>query len=165
MPLPEYAANVDRILRSLCLRFAEDRVLFNVPGRSVACKVDESYYLCVEPGFVNAAARCSVMFPSRVRESLVRTGNMISSGPNRTSVLEVCVNWPGGETIDIRASFVLADYLERGLRVYARLPEPLPLSGLRICDHDRSRVERFFVGKTPPSGLAYGGATVGRAIA
>lgn len=154
MPLEDYTENVERVQRALGRGFAEEPWILNMPGRSIACKIDHLLYLAVMPAFAEQLGRLAGMYPDQVTESLIRTGNFITKGPDRQPVMPLTVSW-GGRPVTIRAAFVDADFIDRAVRTYGNLSTPLNPSDLRISSADRERVEAFFADKTPPQGLAY----------
>jgi hypothetical protein len=154
MPLKDYAENVERVQRALGKGFAEEPWMLNLPGRSIACKIDHLHYLVVMPAFVEQLGRLGGMFPDQVTESLVRTGNFITKAPDRDPVIALTVSW-GGRAITVNAAFVDADFIDRALKTYGNLTVPLNLSDLRISSADRERVEAFFEDKTLPQALVY----------
>jgi hypothetical protein len=154
MPLKDYAEMAERVQRALGRGFADEPWILNMPGRSIACKIDHLHYLAVMPAFVDHLGRLAGMFPDQVTECLVRTGNFITRSPERQPEMALTVSW-GGRPVTIRAAFVDADFIDRALRTYGNLPTPLNLSDLRISLADRGRVDAFFEDKTPPQALAY----------
>ncbi|MUM76085.1 hypothetical protein GKC30_00375 [Pseudodesulfovibrio sp. F-1] len=154
MPIKDYAEMVERVQRALGRGFAEEPWMLNMPGRSIACKIDHLHYLAVMPAFVDQLGRMAGMFPDQVSECLVRTGNFITRSPDRQPEVSLTVGW-GGRPVTIRAAFVDADFIDRAVRTYGGLAMPLHLSDLRISVADRERVEAFFEGKTPPQALVY----------
>ncbi|MFH1913945.1 MAG: hypothetical protein ABIK45_06710 [Pseudomonadota bacterium] len=154
MPLKDYAEIAERVQRALGRGFAEEPWILNMPGRSIACKIDHLHYLAVMPAFVDQLGRLAGVFPDQVTESLVRTGNFITRGPDRQPVMPLTVGW-GGRPVTIRAAFVDADFIDRAVKIYGSLSTPLNLSDLRISMADKERVDAFFEDKTPPQGLAY----------
>lgn len=134
--------------------FAEEPWLLNMPGRSLACKVDQHYFVAVMPAFADQLARLGGMFPDQVTEALVRTGNFITRSPERDPVIPLTVGW-GGPSVTLRAAFVEADFIDRAVKTYGGMSGPLNVSELKISEGDRGRLESFFEGKTPPQNLAY----------
>ncbi|MGE4293753.1 MAG: hypothetical protein AB7E32_16265, partial [Desulfovibrio sp.] len=154
MPLPDYHERAERMQRGLARAFSADPTLLNLPGRSLACKVDTLYYLAVQPLFDEALERWAGLMPGSAPDVLVRTGAYITHPPDREHVLTLGVSW-GGRTVRVRASFVDADFIDRALRLYAGAARGLDFSDLRVSPEDRERVERFFENKTAPGDLAY----------
>lgn len=154
MPLTDYSGVVERLQRGLGKGFAEEPWILNMPGRSVACKIDQYYYLAVMPGFVDKLARLGGLFPDQVTEAMVRTGNFITRAPERDPELPLTVAW-GGRPVKVKAAFVDADFIDRAVKTYGNLGSILNVSDLKISGADKASIEEFFEGKTPPQRLAY----------
>ena len=154
MALADYTASVDHLQKALGKAFAAEPWLLNMPGRSVACKIDQYYYLAVMPGFLEALGRLGGMFPDQVLETLVRTGNLITRAPDRDPRIPLTVSW-GARSVTLSGAFVDADFIDRAVKTYGCLGCILNVSDLKISSADRPRVEALFQDKTPPQGLAY----------
>ncbi|QJB54883.1 hypothetical protein [Pseudodesulfovibrio sp. zrk46] len=154
MPLKDYTETAERLQRALGKGFADEPWILNVPGQSIACKIDQYYYLAVMPAFVDQLARLGGMFPDKVTEALVKTGNFITKAPDRNPLLPLTVGW-GGKGIGVRAAFVDADFIDRAVKTYGGMGSVLNVSELKISQEDKSKVDAFFDGKTAPQKLAY----------
>lgn len=154
MTLPDYCASVEHLQKSLGKGFAQEPWILNLPGRSVACKIDHFYYLAVMPGFLETLGRLGGMFPDQVREALVKTGNLITKAPERDPLLTLTLSW-GTRPVTVSGAFVDADFIDRAVKTYGGLGSVLNVSDLKISNEDRERIETFFQDKTPPQGLAY----------
>lgn len=154
MPLNDYTEIVERLQQVLGKGFAEEPWLLNLPGKSVACKIDQYYYLAVMPGFLDTLGRLGGLFPDQVREALVKTGNFITKAPARDPLLSLTVSW-GGRSVTVKGAFVDADFIDRAVKTYGGMSSVLNVSDLKISEHDKERIEAFFEGKTPPQSLAY----------
>lgn len=154
MPLKDYSEIVERLQRGLGRGFAEEPWLLNLPGKSVACKIDQYHYLAVMPGFLETLGKLGGMFPDRVLDALVRTGNLITRPPDRDPVLSLTVSW-GGRGVTLKSAFIDADFIDRAVKTYGGMGSILSVSDLKISEEDRGRVEDFFEGKTAPQSLAY----------
>jgi len=154
MPLKDHAGNVERLQKGLGKAFVDEPWILNLPGKSVACKIDHLYYLVVMPAFVEQLGRFGGMFPDQVLESLVKSGNLITKAPERDPLLTLSVSW-GGRAVTVKAAFLDADFIDRAVKTYGGLPSVLNVSELKINSEDKEKVEAFFEGKTPPQNLAY----------
>ncbi|QGY41649.1 hypothetical protein GM415_16480 [Pseudodesulfovibrio cashew] len=154
MPLSDYTETLERLQQALGRAFADQPWMLNMPGRSMACKIDQYYYLAVMPAFVEQLARLGGTFPDKVSEVLIRTGNLITRLPDRDPVLPLTVSW-GGSPVTLRAAFVDADFIDRAVKTYGGMGMIPTVSDLKISSADKVRVEEFFEGKTPPQKLAY----------
>jgi len=154
MLLKDHTDNVERLQKTLGKAFADEPWILNLPGKSVACKIDHLYYLAVMPAFAEQLGRYGGMFPDQVLESLVKTGNLITKAPQRDPLLSLTVSW-GGRAITVNAAFVDADFIDRAVKTYGGLPSVLNVSELKISSEDKEKIEAFFEDKTPPQNLAY----------
>lgn len=154
MTLTDYTEAVERLQKALGKGFADQPWVLNLPGKSVACKIDQYYYLAVMPAFIETLGRLGGMFPDQVQEALVKTGNLITKAPNRDPLVPLTVSW-GGRGVTIKGAFVDADFIDRAVKTYGGMTSVLNVSDLKISEADRERVEEFFEGKTPPQKLAY----------
>ncbi|EGB13237.1 hypothetical protein DND132_0019 [Pseudodesulfovibrio mercurii] len=154
MALADYTASVDHLQKALGRAFAAEPWLLNLPGRSVACKIDQFYYLAVMPGFLETLGRLGGMFPDQVLETLVKTGNLITKSPERDPLIPLTVSWTG-RAVTLTGAFVDADFIDRAVKTYGGLGTILNVSDLKISAADRPRIESLFQDKTPPQGLAY----------
>jgi len=154
MPLTDYTEIVEKLQKALGRGFAEEPWILNVPGKSIACKIDQFYYLAVFPAFSEQLARLGGMFPDQVNKALVKTGNFITKAPERNPLLPLTLGW-GGPPVKVKAAFVDADFIDRAVKTYGGLDSVLNVSELKISSADRERVEAFFEDKTPPQKLAY----------
>lgn len=155
MPLIDYQDVVFRLQQGLGQAFADKPWILNLPGKSVACKVDQYYYVAVMPAFIDKLSSWANVEPEVAAESLVRTGNFITKAPDRDPVVSLGLTW-GGRVCEMESAFVDADFIDRALRFYGGLETVLNVSELRIASASRESVEDFFEGKTPPQALAYG---------
>jgi hypothetical protein len=154
MPLKDYQDALTRLQKGLAQAYRDTPQVLNVPGQSVACKVDPEYYLALEPVFSEVLARWAVSFPQGVVETLAHTGNLVVCKPLSTHIIPLSVTWAGRD-FEVQAIFLLADFVDRALKLYAGAAAPLPVADLRIRAADRQAVEAFFGNLTPPSDLAY----------
>lgn len=154
MPLKDYQDSLTRLQKGMANAYKQSPQVLNVPGQSVACKVDPNYYLALEPVFSEILARWAISFPDSVLETLTHTGSVVVCKPMATHVIPLTVNW-GGRDYEIQAAFLQADFVGRALKLYAGVADPLPVSELRIRADERAAVEAFFAGLTPPGGVAF----------
>lgn len=154
MPLKDFTEAGGRLQRALGKGFAEEPWLLNIPGKSIACKIDQYYYLAVMPAFTEQLGRLGGMFPDQVTEALVKTGNFITKGPDRDPLVPLTVSW-GGKGVRLNAAFVDADFIDRAVKTYGGMASVLNVSDLKISSEDKEGVEDLFEGKTPPQKLAY----------
>lgn len=156
MPLIDYTERIERLQRGLGRAFEAEPWILNLPGKSVACKLDQYYYLAVMPAFAEKLARYSGLLPESVVETLVRTGNLITRPPERDPVVTLGVTW-GGKVYEITAAFVEADFIDRAIKVYGDMESGLNVSDLKIAAASKPSVDELFEGKTAPQGLAFTG--------
>lgn len=154
MPLTDYQDIVTRLQKALGRLYAAEPFLLNIPGRSIACKLDPLYYLALEPAFAERLARAAALLPATAVEALVRTGSYITQAPERRYAQTVPVTY-GGHLLEVTASFVDADFVDRALRLYAGLPASLEVSELRIPARFRPSLTPLFENKTPLDDVAF----------
>lgn len=154
MPMKDYQDALTRLQKGLASGYQSSPHVLNIPGQSLMCKVDPNYYLALEPIFTEILARWAVSFPQGVVETLVHTGSVVFCKPMGTHVIPLTLTWDGKD-YEVQAAFLLADFVDRSLKLYAGVQDPLPVSDLRIRAEERTAVEAFFGDKTPPASLAY----------
>lgn len=154
MPLKDYQDALTRLQKGLASGYRQSPHVINVPGQSLACKIDPDYYLALEPIFTEILARWAVSLPQGVLETLVHTGSLVFCGYMNTHIIPLTLNW-GGNDFEVQAAFLKADFVDRALKLYAGMAEPLPVSELRIRADERKAVEAFFGASTPPGSVAY----------
>ncbi|WP_147821966.1 hypothetical protein [Salidesulfovibrio onnuriiensis] len=155
MPLTDYQEIATKLQKALGHAFAEEPWLLNLPGKSIACKIDQYYYVAVMPAFVDQLSEWAGVSRGRAAEALVKTGNLITKAPERNPMLRLGLVWDG-QTYDLKAAFVDADFIDRALRFYGGLESVLNVSELKLSEASRDRVEELFENKTAPQALAYG---------
>lgn len=154
MPLKDYQDALTRLQKGLASAYAQSPEVLNVPGQSLVCKVDPEYYLALEPIFTEIMARWAVSFPQAVLETLVHTGNLVFCKPLGTHIIPLTLTW-GGKDFEVQAAFLQADFVDRALKLYAGVAQPLPVADLRIRADERAAVEAFFGDKTLLGAVAY----------
>lgn len=147
--MKDYSEIVARLQRGLGRAYQDSAMILGVPGTSVAVKIDPHHYLAVMPAFLSRLAEWAGVFPDTAREALVRSGNLVTSGPGREAVLPVTAVWGTPPTSRrINACFVLAEFVDRAIRLYGAEPAPPPVADLRLSGADHEAVQAFFQGKT-----------------
>jgi hypothetical protein len=154
----DYSLILKNMQQNLARKYQEDSDILNIPGTSVACKVDHLYYLALRPTLEEQWAKWSGTLPRVVLEALMRSGNLISSSQDRELLISLNVQWPAikPKSVRVQACFVLADFIDGALKIYARQEGPLPVSDLKIMPEEKEVVQSFFQGKTALSSLAFG---------
>lgn len=153
----DYQQILTELQRRAAEKYLEDSSILNVPGLSSACKIDPLYYLVLQPSFFNSLAQWSGFRPGLIRETLVRTGNLIRLAGQDSPFVNLTVKWddaPG--PVRVKAGFVLSDFLDKGLNIYARVSSSPPVSDLVILKQERGLLDGMFQGKTPLNNLAFG---------
>jgi hypothetical protein len=154
MPLTDYQDALTRLQKGLASGYSGSPQAINAPGKSLACKIDPDYYLALEPIFSEILSRWAVSFPQGVLDTLTHTGNLVFCKPMNTHIIPLTVNWEG-QDYEVQAAFLTASFVDRALKLYAGVQDPLPVSALRIRADERAAVEAFFGDKTPPGAVAY----------
>jgi hypothetical protein len=154
MALTDYQELLHRLQKAVGETFMDSPALFNLPGSSIALKLDTNYFLALAPGFVNFLARKAGLFPSRVQETLIKTGSMISQPPERDPVVQV-VAVHRGKRFNLNACFVLADFIDRSIQLHGRASIPLELSDVKLHPQSKPALEPLFKNKTPLHHIAF----------
>ena len=153
----DYGDVLSRIEKALGRRYAEAPSILNVPGKSLACKVDQDHYLGLRPGFINVAAKWAGMLPETAEEALVKTGVLLTDRERKPYSGKIRVlEEGGGGILAIHADFIQASFIDKALALYGGQTAPPPISPLRIHVSERDALNVFFDGKTPLQGLAFG---------
>ncbi len=155
--LVDYAEILARMERALGRHYAEAPSIINVPGVSVALKIDPLYYLALRPAFGELLGKWAGVTPSRAEETLGRTGNLVL-GPGRSRLAAPLVVFEegSGRVLRLPADFVQAAWIDRALAMYGGETGPAPVSGLRLLASQKEALSGFFQGKTPLAALAFG---------
>lgn len=154
----DYSESLERLEKALGEQYKASPYILGAPGTSLACKVDPFHYLAIQPGFVKYLSRFAGMFPVKVLDTLVKTGAMLTAGPDHgISQVHLRVFEEGGtDIVPVTASFLLATFLDRALTLHGGLAAPPPVSRLRILMDDRPLTLPLFEGKTPLADVAFG---------
>lgn len=153
----DYSESLQRLEKALGENYRESPYILGTPGTSLACKVDPFYYLAIQPGFIKYLSRWAAMLPERVQATLLKTGNMLSNASHDVFTVPLHVfDENSSEVAGVGASFVLASFIDHALAMHGGADGPLPVSGLKILDSDRSKADFLFAGKTPLAALAFG---------
>lgn len=154
--LIDYSDVLARLEAALGREAARRPGVINVPGRSMACRIDPNWYLAVQPGFVKIVAKWAAVFPKRAAEALARTGIMATSGDHKASMLRLTVfDELLRRPMHLLCAFIQADWVDRALTVHGKRTTIPAVSRLRIASFEKPRVDAFFAGKTAPLSLAY----------
>ncbi|MHC1791047.1 hypothetical protein [Solidesulfovibrio sp.] len=156
--LVDYPDTLSRLETALGRHFADSPTILNVPGVSVALKVDPFYYLALRPAFFELLGKWAAVPPARVEETLSRTGNLVL-GPGRVRYDKPLAVFEEGSAavLKIPADFVPAEWIDRAVVMYGNEPAPLPVSGLRLVDDSqRQALAGHFAGMTQLAALAFG---------
>jgi hypothetical protein len=155
--LVDYGEVLTRLEEALGRHYRLSPSILNVPGVSVAVKLDPEYYLALRPSFGELLGKWAGVVPARVEETLTRTGNLVL-GPDRSRYGEPLLVFEEGSATVLRlvADFVPAALIDRAVVMYGGEPGPLAVSGLRLVAGQRQALDAFFGGKTPLRSLAFG---------
>jgi hypothetical protein len=161
--LVDFSEILTRLEQALGRHYRLSPALLNLPGVSVALKLDPFYYLALRPSFSELLGKWAGVTPEKAEETLVRTGNLVV-GPGRTRYPEPLAVFEEGATTVLRltADFVPAPWLDRVLLRHGGATAPLAVSGLRLVADQRPALEAFFTGMTPLAALAFGEPAPGR---
>ncbi len=154
----DYSEILKNIQKKLGSQFLKDPTILNVPGKSVACKIDPFYYLAIHPLFFQKCALWAGILPTLIRDTLIKTGNIVILDPKtKEFVTELNIKWGSPvKSVKVNAFFLVADFLDQAIKIYARKNEILPVSELKIDIKEKSRLDVLFKGKTPINHIAFG---------
>ncbi|MFP4392373.1 MAG: hypothetical protein ACOC43_05025 [Desulfohalobiaceae bacterium] len=154
--MQDYHQILTDVQRHLAQHYLKDQSILNQPGISAACKIDPFHYLVLEPSFFLSLAKWCGYRPLLIQETLLRTGNLLSQADSEDFSVRLSVIWsPDMQPIRIKAGFVLADFIDSGLKIYAQQKDILPVSELKILAQERPRLQKLFQGKTQLGELAF----------
>ncbi len=152
----DYQQILIEIQGHLARQYLKEPDILNEPGRSPAMKIDPFYYLVLHPEFLDSLTRWSGFSPGLIEDTLVRTGNLVRLAGNDSPFITLGVRWEQGLEIRVKAGFVLADFIENSLKIYARVNRILPVSGLVILEQEQEALHALFQGKTRLNRIAFG---------
>lgn len=147
--LIDYTETLERLQRGLGKAYEKNPSVLNIPGKSIAVKVDPNYYLAIMPSFQNRIAEWAGVFPEKASKSLVHTGNIACPSSSSPFSLQLGVQW--GEPLTVRTllcAFVSADFIDQALKIYAKRPAPLPVADIYLLEAQQSELKIFFGNKT-----------------
>lgn len=156
--IEDHAERVDRLQRSLAAAWLERPELLNQPGSALACKIDPHYYLGLHPGFVDFLAKTAGMFQKNVRQSLLRTGNLLANAEGGADSIVLQVLWEDGGNLRrarLESCFIHNSFIDRALLLYGRQSQELPISTLAIAGEDEQKAQAFLEGRTQLQGMAF----------
>ncbi|WP_415713400.1 hypothetical protein [Maridesulfovibrio sp.] len=154
MSLQDYKVRVDRLQEGLGKAFAENPFILNIPGKSIALKVDPYYYVAFEPAFSENLSRFAVMLPKNVRDTLVRTGNLVIDHETRNPIIKIRMKW-NERSYSMNVCFVESGFIDQALKIYGGVKEEIGLSEIRIHGSERERLEQFFGERTLLKSVAF----------
>ncbi|MGE4299545.1 MAG: hypothetical protein AB7E47_16125 [Desulfovibrionaceae bacterium] len=154
----QYTDIADAAQQALGRRIAASPDILNIPGQSLACKIDPFYYLAPCPGFVVALARWSGVLPKKLRTALIKTGDLLTSsaGDNAGAwCVPVRVVWGRGLLHrTMNACLVHASFIDRAATLYGGMAIP-PVSDMQVAAACRAGLDAFLEGRTPVASLAF----------
>ncbi len=154
MSLQDYKVRIDRLQEGLGKAFVENPFILNIPGKSIALKVDPYYYVAFEPAFSENLSRFGVMLPKNVRDTLVRTGNLVTDQETRNPIIKIRMKW-NDRSYSMNVCFVESGFIDQALKIYGGVKEEVGLSEIRILESERERLEKFFGERTLLKSVAF----------
>jgi hypothetical protein len=161
--LVDFSEILTRLEQALGRHYRLSPSLLNLPGISVALKLDPFYYLTLRPIFGELLGKMGRRDAGKGRRDPGAHGQ--SGGrPGRTRYPEPLAVFEEGtrSVLRLTADFVPAPWLDRVLIRYGGAVAPLPVSGLRLVVDQRPALEAFLAGMTPLAALAFGEPAPGR---
>ncbi|WP_320169369.1 hypothetical protein [Maridesulfovibrio sp.] len=154
MSLQDYKSRIDRLQKGLGKAFAENPFILNIPGKSIALKVDPYYYVAFEPAFTENLSRFGVMLQKNVRDTLVRTGNLVTDQQTRNPIVKIRMKWDE-RTYSMQVCFVESGFIDQALKIYGGVKAEIGLAEIRILSSERERLEKFFGERTLLKSVAF----------
>jgi len=154
MSLKDYKSRIDRLQKGLGKAFAENPFILNIPGKSIALKVDPYYYVAFEHAFTENLSRFGVMLQKNVRDTLVRTGNLVTDHETRNPLIKIRMKWDD-RSYAMNVCFVESGFIDQALKIYGGITGDVGLSELRILSSERERLDAFFGERTLLKSVAY----------
>ncbi|WP_027721372.1 hypothetical protein [Maridesulfovibrio zosterae] len=154
MSLKDYQSRIDRLQKGLGKAFIENPFILNIPGKSIALKVDPYYYVAFEPGFTDNLSRFGVMLQKNVRDTLVRTGNLVTDHESRNPLIKIRMKWDERSYL-MNVCFVESEFIDQSLKMYGGVVGDIGLSELRILETERERLDKFFGERTLLKSVAF----------
>lgn len=150
-PLTDYIEIISMVQKGLVKIFEHDESVLNVPGKSIALKVDLNYYLALYPSFFEVVCKKCGILPKTLLESLIKTGNLIVDPVTKDYYRLIEVRWKSDMTpIKINAGFLVSSFVDNSFKLYGRkIKTPLPISNLKISRKYKSNIDPLFSNKTP----------------
>ncbi len=156
--IEDHAGRVDRLQRSLAAAWLERPELLNQPGAALACKIDPHYFLGLHPGFMEFLAKSAGMFQKNVRQSLLRTGNLLAHAESGEESIMLNVLWEESGKVRrarLASCFIHNSFIDRALLLYGRQGQEMPVSSLAIAGEDETKAQAFLQGRTQLQGMAF----------
>ncbi len=154
MSLKDYQTRIDRLQKGLGKAFIENPFILNIPGKSIALKVDPYYYVAFEPGFTENLGRFGVMLQKNVRDTLVRTGNLVTDHETRNPIIRIRMKWDE-RSYAMNVCFVESEFIDQALKIYGGVMGDVGLSEISILNSERERLDKFFGERTLLKSVAY----------
>ncbi len=156
MILHDYSEILRSIQKKIGNQFLKDPSILNVPGKSTACKIDPFYYFALYPTFFEQCSIWTGFLPDLIKETLIRTGNIVLNSTTKEFIVKIKVKWPSIEKpLKIKGLFLIADFIDQAIKIYARTKKILPVSELKIDSSEKAKLDLFFKGKTPINRVAF----------
>ena len=154
--MDDYNSIIENVQTEVGRNYLGSPDMLNIPGRSLACKIDPFYYLAMPRALMDCLGGWTGILPDKICTALIRTGNMLSSEKDRNYIVSLKLIYPGshpGRPVD--CCLLDAGFMDRSLAIYAGRSEPLPVSSLRIHLSDKDKMDTFLNGKTNLLALAF----------
>lgn len=154
MAVSDYQDRITRLQRGLGKAFADEPFILNIPGKSIAFKIDPYYYVAVEPAFTNKLSSSSPMSRDNVRDTLVRTGNIVSSPGSLNPLIKISLEWDS-RIYKLNVCFVESAFIDQALRIYGGAIGDIGLADIHIPLGHREMINAFFGERTKLENIAF----------
>ncbi len=150
-PLIDYSQIITLVQKGLARSYEQDQGIINIPGKSIALKVDANYYLILFPSFIEHVCKICGVMPKTLLDSLVKTGNLIVDPVTREYVKSVEVKWKKEmKPLKIKVGFLISSFVDNAFKLFGtKKKSPLPVSELKISKRSKLNIDPLFTNKTP----------------
>lgn len=149
--LTDYSQIISLVQKGLAKSYEQHQELINIPGKSIALKLDENYYLILYPSFIEHVCKICGVLPKTLLDTLIKTGNLIVDPVTRDFVRLVEVKWKMDmNPLKIKVGFLTSSFVDNAFKLFGTtIKDPLPTCELKISKRSKPNIDPLFTNKTP----------------